>query len=432
MMSTQKHSPDVYFPLEITSREYAGALLLAVELAARGVSSVVGHKSRVRRAMDAAPRPGVLFYKGGDDGGWRSTSGHVHVGSDPEAGITYPAFSDFFERRKALWDLSTTAAQFCYGAADHEFLQQQFPDLAHRFHRVGTPRVQAWGADGAALYRQAMREIRRRYGRFVLLVGSGGTLHEKYREPSGAAAEVDSWRSTGRRDSSANERLVQVAGRVSTELGVTVVIRPHPIESWDAWLNIVRERPGVFVEGAFDLSAWTRCAEVTVHSGRSTAAFEAAVAGRPSIGLSPSADQRWVPEVLSHGAPDLDTAVGLVERAMRGDLPLLPSDEAAVLLDQRIDRPAVRPTAGIAEVLDGFIDVDAGSVWHRRAVRELRGRRRPGWVRSERLGVAPPFKRWPLTTARIRRDVDEVADSWGMERRPDVRSLGPNCALIGP
>lgn len=427
-------APDVYFPLEITAREYAGSLLLAVELAHRGISAIIGHKPKVRRAMAQADRAGVLFYKGGhkggDDDGWRDSSGHLQVGLDPEAGIVHPDFAGFFTRRKALADMSTTAVQFCYGADDHRFFTQQFPNLADRFYRVGTPRVQAWGPDGAPLYHQAIRDIRRRYGRFILLVGSGGSLHEAYQEPSDAAADADSWRPRSTRDASANERLVELAVRVSTELGVTVVIRPHPVESWDAWLTVVRRRPGVFVEGAFDLSAWVRAAEVVVHSGKSTAAFEAATAGTPAIALSPSFDGRWVPELLSYTPEDLGAAVDLVRRAIGQGLAPLPSAAAEELLARKIDRPEIRPTANIADVLEGLIDVSAGSTLSDSAVRQLRGRRRFRTPRSERLGAVPPFKRWPLTVPRVRRDAHAVAAAWGLARVPQVRDLGPNCVLL--
>jgi surface carbohydrate biosynthesis protein len=424
-------APDVYFPLEITAREYAGSLLMAVELAERGFSAIVGHKSRVLSAMAHAPRTGVLFFKGGHDGGFRNSSGHLQVGLDPEAGIVYPDFADFFRRRKALSDLSTTAAQFCYGADDHRFLTQQFPELADRFHRVGTPRVQAWGPDGEPLYRDALRDIRRRYGRFILLVGSGGALHEAYRGPSDPVAAAGSWRSTRGDDASANDRLVQLAGRVSAELEVTVVIRPHPVESWDMWLSIVRQRPKVFVEGAFDLSAWVRAAQVVVHSGKSTAAFEAAMVGTPSIGLLPS-DTRgdWVPDLLSYPAHDLDSAVELVRRAIDETLAPLPTPAAKDLLDRKIDRPEVRPTVRAAEVLEGLVDLSSGSTWGRGDVRQVRGRRRLRGPRSEHLGAVPPFKRWPLTVPRIRRDVHAVAEAWGLRRTPKVLGLGKDCVLI--
>jgi surface carbohydrate biosynthesis protein len=426
-------APDVYFPLEITAREYAGSLLMAVELAERGFSAIVGHKSRVLKAMAHAPRTGVLFFKGGHDGGFRNSSGHLHVGLDPEAGIVYPDFADFFRRRKALSDLSTTTAQFCYGADDHRFLTQQFPELADRFHRVGTPRVQAWGPGGEPLYRDALRDIRGRYGRFILLVGSGGALHEDYRSPSDPVAAAGSWRSTRGDDASANDRLVQLAGRVSQELDITVVIRPHPVESWDTWLNIVRGRPRVSVEGAFDLSAWVRAAEAVVHSGKSTAAFEAAMVGTPSIGLLPS-DARgdWVPESLSYGAHDLERAVELVSRAIGQELAPLPSREASELLDRKVDRPDVRPTERVAEVLEGLVDLSSGSAWGRSDVRQVRGRRRWRSPRSEHLGAVPPFKRWPLTVPRVRRDVHAVAEAWGLRRTPRVLGLGKDCALIRP
>lgn len=118
-------------------------MLLAVELARRGMTAVVGHKRHVLKVMAHAERPGILFFMGDHDGDWRNTSGHTQVGLAPEACITVPSFAHFFARRKALSDLSTTAVQFCYGAEDQDLLTATFPDVAHRFQAGGRPRVQA-------------------------------------------------------------------------------------------------------------------------------------------------------------------------------------------------------------------------------------------------------------------------------------------------
>ncbi len=60
---TGRFAPDVYFPTEITAREYAGHLLLATRLAGEGINSVIGQKGPVKSLMSSASAAGVIFYK---------------------------------------------------------------------------------------------------------------------------------------------------------------------------------------------------------------------------------------------------------------------------------------------------------------------------------------------------------------------------------
>lgn len=64
MTSQSEHAArDVYFPVEVASREYSGHLVLGVALALRGFTATIGYKGAVTRAMESALVPGVVFYK---------------------------------------------------------------------------------------------------------------------------------------------------------------------------------------------------------------------------------------------------------------------------------------------------------------------------------------------------------------------------------
>ena len=56
-------APNVYFPIEIVSREYAGHMMLAARLASKGMNVAIGHKVPVKSFNAATNRPGVIFYK---------------------------------------------------------------------------------------------------------------------------------------------------------------------------------------------------------------------------------------------------------------------------------------------------------------------------------------------------------------------------------
>ena len=94
-MSAETVAPEVYFPIEIMSREYSGHLLLATELATRGRRAILGHKGPVAKVMRRASRGGLLFYKNTRLPSW-SDDRHALVGQDPEAGISHADYADFY------------------------------------------------------------------------------------------------------------------------------------------------------------------------------------------------------------------------------------------------------------------------------------------------------------------------------------------------
>lgn len=167
----------VFFPIEITTREYAGHLLLATELAARGVKCVIGHKAPVVDTLhhfsDTGAR-GVLYYKG-DNRRKYSGAGFIAVGQDPEAGVVFDDFSDFYARRPhSLQQLDSSAAYFCFGPDDYEFLRAQYGESSGRIHPTGSPRVELWGDAGARFRECQVQSIKERYGDFVLIASGGG------------------------------------------------------------------------------------------------------------------------------------------------------------------------------------------------------------------------------------------------------------------
>jgi hypothetical protein len=65
----------VFLPIEITQREYASKLLLAIELIKKGMPVIIGHKSPVIKLALETKEPGIFFNKGTSAGGFE----HTHV-----------------------------------------------------------------------------------------------------------------------------------------------------------------------------------------------------------------------------------------------------------------------------------------------------------------------------------------------------------------
>lgn len=417
-------APDVYFPIEIVSREYAGHVLLAVELALRGRTAVVGHKGAVAAVMRAAERPGLLFYKNDNLRSWADPR-HATVGLDPEAGISYGDYADFFKGRKVVSATSPSRAQFCFGPDDHGFLVTRFPDLAQRIHLTGAPRVSLWGAEGDVFYADDRDRILAHYGRVILFTSSGGFVHERYLKLRGQDSRTQ-WAAPG----PANHFLSLVRS-TAEQSDAPVVVRPHPSDSWRAWQEAVRDVPNLFVESVFDLSAWTRAAHAVVHPGTSTAAIESVCAGVPAISTSSNIHPSFITDRLSYVAEDAQDLVRILRLAQRGELATLPSDESRTLLERKLLHPLEGATQRIADAIDAAVPFSGPTSV------SLKSRGRPARLLRRREPEMPlgrphvrPYKRDDIHVSRVKRDVERAI---AILRRPgevQVHELSPNCFVI--
>lgn len=417
-------SPDVFLPMEITAREHAGHLLLATELAARGRTAVVGNKGPVIRVMADAERPGLLFYKNARLPGWAEAR-HVLVGLDPEAGIRYPDFGDFFAHRKVLSREKPHLAQFCFGPDDHSYLTSHFPDLASTIHLTGAPRVSLWGADGDVFYERHGARIREHYGDVILFASAGGFKDA----PLGPRRNVEeTWAVT-----QYAQHFFDMA-RAATQLGASVVVRPHPMDSWATWIGMASDIPGLTVDSTYDLSAWTRVASAVVHPGTSSAAFEAVSAGTPAISTASNPTTN-VATTLSHIASSADELVELLARAQAHDLAALPSPEAGAALRRKVLHPIEGAASRIADVLDEVIPFSGRSGLRRSARTRLRSLSRSMTRRRSvprELGSAGPrpYKRDPLFLETVEQDVASCLRILGRTDDVRVRELGENCFAL--
>ena len=436
-MTRSTCAPDVYFPIEIPAREYAGHLLLAVELASRGLHCTLGRKGETVRLMAAAERKGLIFYKHGLRIRWTEDY-HSLVAQDPEAGVSWVRFADFSlgtattHGRTIMHANPRHRAQFCFGPDDHDFLRERHPDEAQRIHLTGSPRVSLWGAAGDHFYRQQVSAIRERYGRPVLFTSSGGFEHERYLDLEGR--EHDSAWS----QHSGALGLLEAARTVARETDVPVVIRPHPGESFNAWTTATSDDPRIAVNSSLDLAAWVRASIAVVHAGTSTAAVEAVCGGVPALSADTQEDRHYyISPLISHPAGSADRLLELVGRAADGHLEPLPDPSLQNLLEHKILHPLDGAAQRIADIILAVVPFGGES-----ALRRL-PQRRPGLLRrafARRAGDGDPlgpgtetrFKGWLPDLTQVEHDVSSAADILGLSTRPSVDAYGKDLYIVRP
>ncbi len=438
-------APDVYFPIEITSREYAGYLLLAARLAASGLNAVIGHKSAVKSLTHSAAAPGVVFYKADAREGF-APKGFAFVGQDPETGLPYQHYADFVARRPySMQRLDTSAAYFCYGKDDYEYLTATNASSAQHIFPFGSPRTMLWGSHGDQFYAWRKEEIRTRYGPFVLVVSSGGrgspVVARQLRRVSGVEQEYLRKRELLARGSA--DTLLGRARAIRDRTGLNVVIRPHPAESWVQWRRDVQSDDGIFVDSAYELGAWIRAAEFVVQSTKSTTAFETWLADTPSIADAPPTaslgDDGSLADFVTHELclpyPD-ERDVGGIDSIRLNWANLKAEARPNELVERKLYSPPADATVEISAVIEGLVDRDRPSQVRGRAMDAItRGLRKPSWRRRrdrEKLGRSepPPFKKWTLHPADVARDLESAGKILGIDG--DIRSheILPNAFVV--
>jgi len=101
----------------------------------------------------------------------------------------------------------------------------------------------------------------------------------------------------------------------------TLVIRPHPVETHEPWLELTHGHPNIVVENEGSVVPWLMACEVLVQNGCQTA-IEGALVGTPIVSFRPATHERDVEliETVSHQAPDLDTLMETVRSILAGEL----------------------------------------------------------------------------------------------------------------
>lgn len=284
----------LFLPLEVVKREYLGRLCLAVEMAARGMPVFIGHKKWIIRLALEAAEPGIFFYKDAARGEWfvpkLMEKGFGLVAQDEEAGIIYSDYEQFYKRRRSLDNVPNLHRFFSWGDADYEFLKDRFC-TGERCNVVNTGAVKTvfWGEHGARYFEDSVRNLRARYGRYVIFV-TNFAVGNSYL-PASDLLQLgekndenvrDLYRERLQKESRLMRFAAGAARRIAEKSGFKVIVRPHPTESVESWKRETRGLEGVCVEADGDLSPWILGAEGVLHNS-CTSGIQAAASGVPVV-----------------------------------------------------------------------------------------------------------------------------------------------------
>ncbi len=296
------------FPMEIVERELFGNLLLGIEAIRRGWQVVIGTKRSVFDASKHLPK-GLVFLKSimaCELQNMRNlkSAGHRLACLDVE-GLVYTSPEEFVTVRFSPETLDEIDLGLFWGRVQRDAVAQAYPAHAQKFFTTGTPIVDLWRPALHPFYSEKVAELKKRYGKFILIPSSFASVNHFMGEDANAGIiERDEliaedkqdeffrfWRDYERYVKGNFEKFIEMIPALSKAFPEhKIIIRPHPSESHARWKEAAKGLDNVIVifEGA--VSPWLLAADAILHWGCTTG-VEGYLMGRPVVAYNPSSPE---------------------------------------------------------------------------------------------------------------------------------------------
>jgi surface carbohydrate biosynthesis protein len=286
----------LFLPLEIKARELHASTLLALVAAERGWGAVIGTKPATRGARDVLPR-GTFLEKTAQASRvptfQRAVDAGHRVSALCEEGLLYLEKDYYLQRRVAPAAFDVIDHFFAWGA-------RQAEDVGQRNGKVvvsGNPRVDIVRPEWRQVFLPGARRIQERFGRVILVNTKFPVVNHALPSlldvrhgvaPTGANAAL--WQGYVNLQRQVMPHFLGMLPRLAAVFPHhTIVIRTHPSESREPWIDRARGLSNVRVIEEGSANEWMLASEITIQNNCSTG-IEAYLLGKPAISYRPFKD----------------------------------------------------------------------------------------------------------------------------------------------
>ncbi|MDX2479013.1 MAG: hypothetical protein QNK24_01600 [Desulfuromusa sp.] len=417
----------IIMPVENQVREMDAKILLSCVAAERGYPVLIGSRAYIHFKTASVPR-GVYMAKSMKTRSDRmfkilNQTGHDILAWDEEGLLREP---DAIYHR---WRLSAVAlkhvACLTTWGEDNARALRAFSGYSNAPIKVtGNPRIDLLRPELREFYRPEAETIKQRYGNFILVNTNFSKVNHYYSE-LGELKQAAEGKKTGKIDpfdAGKGRHKITIFEHFKKMLPAlcdafadhTVVLRPHPSESHQTWMEIARDHDNLIITNEGNVHPWLMAAKIVVANGCTTL-VESAILGTPGVNFEPVTVDEYdfpITRDVSRRVFTLTELLSTVRKIVDG--PLGP-------LDYQVRKAAMEPHIAALEgrlAADRMIDVldEAGyrdkrpasppwtdrlSGWyqtHRRTIEKRINMRKPG----HRNNIALHDHRFPgITTEEI-------------------------------
>ena len=325
-MLTSKRA--VIIPVETKSREFHGKLFLAFYLLRLGHPVLLGEQGRLWNYCDLID-PAIYL-----DKSVASTRvewfrrcramGHKVVSWDEE-GLVF--FNNWLYRKQRIDPLALDQVSrfFAWGEIQQEAICEEYPQYREKIVLCGNPRFDLLRVEMREFYRPAVESLRKRFG-CMLLINTNFAFHNHYK-PQDELCQLlarypiakepgymEKWIAMHREMHEAYLHMVPELLRRFPEH--EIVVRPHPSESHEPWLELAKKHPRLHVDATGNVHEWILASEAVVHFNCTTA-VESFLLDVPAVAYRPSLYPNYenqLPNSLSVNAFSLEELFSALDK----------------------------------------------------------------------------------------------------------------------
>ncbi len=291
----------IIMPVENQVREMDAKILLSCVAAERGYPVLIGSRAYIHFAVASIPR-GVYMAKSMKTRSIRmfkilNQLGHDILAWDEEGLLREP--DEIYHR----WRLSSVAmkriAFLTTWGENNASAFRSFEGYENTPIKVtGNPRIDLLRPELREFYRSEAEAIREQFGNFILINTNFSKVNHYYPELGELKQAVEGKKSgkTEPYDIGKGRHKLAIFEHFKKMLPVfcdafadyTVVLRPHPSESHQTWLDVAKDHPNLVVTNEGNVHPWLMAAKVVVANGCTTL-VESAILGTAGVNYEPEA-----------------------------------------------------------------------------------------------------------------------------------------------
>jgi surface carbohydrate biosynthesis protein len=351
--------PLLILPVENLVRELDAKLLLACVAVERGLSCILGSRTEVDYCVGRFA-PSIYFSKS------MTRKSRVlfrilhHLGSEivvqDEECMAYNSAEHYHACRLSPETLPRVATLFAWGRDSADLLRSYPSYSGTAIHTVGSPRVDLLRPELREFFEDDVRRIRERFGKFVLINSNFAMVNGFFdsfnvlktpsspgAEPKLGASGFGTTREFSKGYAAHRTALFEAFKGLLPRLGeafpdYTFILRPHPSERREPWIDAARPLPNVHVVHEGNVIPWLLAADALIHNGCTTA-VEAAVAGTPVVSFQPAKADPYdadLPNRLGRQATSVDELCEILRGVLNGEFEGVPVPGASRLLEEHL------------------------------------------------------------------------------------------------
>lgn len=316
----------LYITVETTSRELEAKTLLACCAAVSGFDVVIGLEDMVRRLCRFS-KPGIfldkslhseypiIFKK-------LKKAGYIIAVSDEEGLVVV---DDQYCKFGIGEGVSNNVDMiFTWGAMHRKLIYKAMPEYAGSVIDAGNPRMDILGADIRRIFDPKVREIKKKYGDFILVNTRygfannvvGGEEYKKKILRGEFGEKIDYLLNYFDFEADLWDEFLQMTADLSRRYpGRSIILRPHPSESIEKWQEALHGLNNVKVVREGNVHPWILASDLLIHNGCSTA-IEALLLDVPCVSYRPILSEECdiiLPNSVSFNVYDIDNLYKFIE-----------------------------------------------------------------------------------------------------------------------